>query len=102
VSLLLRIDADAGLLPGVIEAPCFAFTSKLGHSGLNERHTGRSGLAQLMGEHGRMSQWPVALRRNASNGSGPSSALAVRRYACMFAMQRFARAWTEFPGFPRG
>ena len=64
VDVLLRLDADAGLLPDTLGAPCFTFTDALGHSGLNLRHTGRSALAQLVAPRGRMSQWPEALRRS--------------------------------------
>ena len=62
-SLLLRIDADAGLLPSAIDAPCFTFAEPMGYSGLNARHTRRSALAQLTHPaEGRMKQWPPAMR----------------------------------------
>ncbi len=65
--VVLRLDADAGLLPGALAAPCFNFSSALGHSGLNLRHTGRSGFAQLIAPHGRMSQWSVTHNRSAND-----------------------------------
>ena len=64
--VILRFDADAGLLPGALAAPCFSFSRSLGHSGLNLRHTGRSGFAQLIARDGRMSQWPTTHWRSAN------------------------------------
>lgn len=65
-SLLLRLDADAGLLPGALQAPCFTFQRPLGHSGLNGRHNGRCGLDQLVhAADGRMKHWPAAMRVSA-------------------------------------
>lgn len=62
-SLLLRIDADAGLLPSAIDAPCFTFAEPMGYSVLNARHTRRSALDQLTHPaEGRMKQWPPAMR----------------------------------------
>ena len=61
-SHVVRVDADAGLLPGVMEAPCFNFSCKLGYSDLNFRHTGRSALDQF--EKERMFLWPTELRRS--------------------------------------
>lgn len=60
-SHVVRVDADAGFLPGVLEAPCFNFSSKLGYSDLNFRHTGRSAIEQF--EKERIFFWPTALRR---------------------------------------
>lgn len=62
-SLLLRIDADAGLLPSAIVAPCFTFAKSMGYSRLNARHTRRNALDQLTHPtEGRMRQWPPAMR----------------------------------------
>ena len=64
--ILLRVDADSLLLPGAL-AGCFRFDARLGYSDLNRRHTGRSGLGQLVHPaDGRMLRWPRALRRSAA------------------------------------
>lgn len=64
--IIIRMDADSGLLPGTIEKGLFTFKANMGHSGLNFKHTGRNGLEQLMHpEDGRMTQWPKDLQRNA-------------------------------------
>jgi hypothetical protein len=64
-ALVVRLDADSGMLPGALEGPWFNFGHALGHSGLNRRHTGRSGLAQLVHVEGRMRQWPVGMVKSA-------------------------------------
>lgn len=57
--VVLRVDADSAFLPGALSAPCFKFDKLLGHSGLNQRHTGRHALGQLFHEQdGRMRAWP--------------------------------------------
>jgi hypothetical protein len=61
--LILCMDADSGLLPDALSAPCFSFAADVGHSGLNWRHTGRSGLEQLVHKDGRMSRWPESMMR---------------------------------------
>ena len=65
-AILIRMDADSGLLPAALAAPCFSFDQPLGYSGLNARHTQRNACAQLTHpEEGRMLHWPVAMRASA-------------------------------------
>lgn len=62
--LLLRFDADAVAFPGGLNS-CFKFNRPLGHSGLNARHTGRSGYQQLFNpDKGRMKSWSDEFRDN--------------------------------------
>lgn len=63
-AMVVRFDADAGTFPGAMEAPWFQFRSALGYSGLNRRHTGRSGLAQLVHVEGRMRCWPEGMAKD--------------------------------------
>lgn len=63
--IIIRMDADSGLLPGTIEEGLFTFKTGMGHSGLNLKHTGRNSLEQLMHpENGRMMQWSKDIQRN--------------------------------------